>query len=303
MIFGLPSPAAWFVTRAVRRACKTDRPPEPLTLDAARAGMARTDRRLTVRGVRYRPADEVRGEWVEPEHGQVFDDSALLYLHGGGYIGCSPRTHRPLTAALALALRRPVLALDYRLAPEHPFPAALDDAIDGWRALCRRYAPGRLAIAGDSAGGGLALATMLRLRDGGEGLPAAAALFSPWTDLAVTGASIRTNADRCAMFFPDDFALGANAYAGDLPKTHPLISPLYADLAGLPPLLIHVARYEALRDDGLRVAARARDAGVVVEQRAFAHVAHVWQLCAAVMPEARVSIGAAARFIAWYTDA
>lgn len=298
MIFGLPSPAAWLVTREVRRACKANRPPGPLTLGIARAAMARTDARLEVRGVRYRPASDVPGEWVEPASGPVAHDRALLYLHGGGYIGCSPLTHRPLTAALALALRRPVLALDYRLAPEHPFPAALDDAIEGWRALVARYAPGRLAIAGDSAGGGLALATMLRLRDMGEALPAAAALFSPWTDLAMTGASIHENAARCAMFFPEDFALGADAYAGDQPRTNPLISPVYADFAGLPPLLIHVARDEALRDDGLRVAERAREAGVVVEQRAFAHVAHVWQLCAAVMPEARTSVAATARFIA-----
>ena len=164
------------------------------------------------------------------------DAPVLLYLHGGGYFGCSPATHRPITAGFARAGFR-VVAPDYRLAPEHPFPAAVEDALAVYRSLLAAgIDPARLAVAGDLAGGGLALALLIALRDGGDRLPAAAALFSPWTDLAGTGESLVTNDRKDAMFHARDVARVAELYLGDADPRTPLASPLYADLQGLPPL-------------------------------------------------------------------
>jgi acetyl esterase/lipase len=246
-------------------------------------------------GVTYTPArlGGVAGEWVA-----ATDRTAapvLLYLHGGGYFACSPRTHRPITAAFA---KRgfSVFVPDYRLAPEHAFPAAIEDAQAVWTALLAEHAPAALSIAGDSAGGGLALALLLALRDKNAALPAAACLFSPWTDLAGTGASITTNAGRDAMFWAPGLGSAAKLYLGDTPATTPLASPLYADLTGLPPLLIHVGEREILRDDSLRLAERARAAGVTIDLRVWPVVPHVWQL-AQFVPEARQSLDLAAAFL------
>jgi acetyl esterase/lipase len=238
----------------------------------------------------------ILGEWVRaPE--TPGDAPVLLYLHGGGYFACSPRTHRPLTAFFARA-GFAVFAPDYRLAPEHPFPAAIEDAVSVWRALVASgQAPSRMVVAGDSAGGGLALSMMLTLRDAGEALPAAAALFSPWTDLAGTGASIQENADKDAMFWADGILEGASFYLADTDAKNPLASPVYANLHGLPPLLLHVGARELLRDDSTRVAEAARRAGVRVELRVWDVVPHVWQLAHGFVPEARKSLKIAASFL------
>ena len=257
------------------------------------------------KGVRYTRATlaGVPGEWVERDGAADIASSprpTLMYIHGGGFIGGSPATHRPITAAFALQGFR-VFAPDYRLAPEHPFPAPLDDVIAAWRALRAQHdadSPGqRLVVAGDSAGGNLALAMMLALRDAGERLPDAAALFSPATDLSGASPSIEGNGDRDAMFHgPSLTHLGA-AYLGPHgDATNPLISPLFGDPTGLPPLLVHVAAEEVLRDDGLRFAAKARAAGVHVETTVWPVVPHAWQLLAK-LPEARRSIARAAAFL------
>jgi acetyl esterase/lipase len=223
----------------------------------------------------------------------------LLYLHGGGYIACSPETHRPLVASLARRVTGRAWVPDYRLAPEHPYPAALDDARGAWRHLVEveGVAPERVVVAGDSAGGGLALALAMALRDGGGAMPAALVLFSPWTDLAATGASLEENSERCAMFAGDTIRRAARFYAGSADPRTPLLSPLYGDYHGLPPLLLHASRDEVLRDDTVRVAERARAAGVPVELALWPHVPHVWQFFAAVLPEARASLAASAAFI------
>jgi acetyl esterase/lipase len=259
-------------------------------------------------GVVYRQAvvGGVVGEWVTA----VDDDAAeaaggqaepttptmLLYLHGGGFVACSPTTHRALTAALALQGLR-VFAPDYRLAPEHPFPAAIADAVAVWRALVVEAGSGsRRVVAGDSAGGNLALAMMLALRDAAQPLPHAAALFSPATDLTGGSASLKSNDGRDPMFRSAALRHLAEAYLAGADPLMPLASPLHADLAGLPPLLIHVGADEVLRDDSLRLAARARAAGVPVELRVWPGMPHVWQMLR-WLPEARESVRAAARHL------
>jgi monoterpene epsilon-lactone hydrolase len=235
----------------------------------------------------------VPGERLE---GPSPGDTVLLYLHGGGYFGCSAESHRPITAFFALQGFR-VFAPDYRLAPENRFPAAIEDAVAFYRALLSAgFPPQRIVVAGESAGGGLALSLMLALRSAGVPLPAAAALFSPWTDLAATGDSIRTNTHRCAMFDGAGIAFSARYYLGDTDPRDPLASPLYADLSGLPPLLIHVGADEVLRDDSTRLAQRARDAGVPVELKIWPVVPHAWQLAPHRIPEARQSLRESAAF-------
>jgi monoterpene epsilon-lactone hydrolase len=236
----------------------------------------------------------VPGERLE---GPSPGDTVLLYLHGGGYFACSAETHRPITTFFALQGFH-VFAPDYRLAPENRFPAAVEDAVAFYRALLSAgYAPQNIVVAGESAGGGLALALMLSLRDAGVPLPEAAALFSPWTDLAATGDSIRINTNRCAMFDGDGVAFSARYYLGDTDPRNPLASPLYADLAGLPPLLIHVGADEVLLDDSTRIAERARAAGVSVELKIWHVVPHAWQLVPHLVPEARQSLRESADFL------
>jgi monoterpene epsilon-lactone hydrolase len=235
----------------------------------------------------------VPGERLE---GPSPGNTVLLYLHGGGYFACSAETHRPITAFFARHGFR-VFAPDYRLAPENRFPAAVDDAVAFYRALLSAgYPSERIVVAGESAGGGLALSLMLALRSAGVPLPAAAALFSPWTDLAATCDSIRTNTARCAMFHGAGVAFSARYYLGDTDPRNPLASPLYADFAGLPPLLIHVGADEVLRDDSTRLAERARAAGVPVDLKIWPVVPHAWQLAPQLIPEARQSLRESAAF-------
>jgi acetyl esterase/lipase len=223
----------------------------------------------------------------------------LLYLHGGGFIGCSPETHRSLVGSLVRRIGGVAWVPRYRLAPEHPYPAALDDALAAYRHVLevQRIAPGQLVVAGDSAGGGLALALVLAARREQLPLPAAVVTFSPWADLACTGASLDENSDRCAMFAGITVRRASSFYLGGADPRDPLVSPLYGDYEGFPPLLVHASQDEVLRDDAVRVADRARAAGVTVEHRLWRRVPHEWQFFPAVLPEARESLALAAQFI------
>ncbi len=246
-------------------------------------------------GVVFTPATVggIAGEWARPTKGA---GATLLYLHGGAYFACSPKTHRPISGAYA---RRgfAVFVPDYRLAPEHPFPAAIEDSEAAWRGLLDEgHAPHALGVGGDSAGGGLCLAMMLSLRDKKAALPSAAALFSPWTDLAGTGPSVTSNARRDAMLWAPGLVKAGAFYLGEAPATNPLASPHYADLRGLPPMLVHVGEREILRDDSTRLAEHARSAGVAVDLHVWPVVPHVWQL-AQFVPEARRSMDLAAAFL------
>lgn len=220
----------------------------------------------------------------EPSSG----DRVLLYLHGGGYVLGSLRTARGLAAELSRASGARVLSVDYRLAPEFPFPAALDDSVAAYRHLLDLgVGPGDIALCGDSAGGGLAVATMVALRDSGLDLPAACVCLSPWTDLSMGGRSYSTNAERDPQVDRGMLAEMAAAYAVDESIAAPQISPVNADLSGLPPILVQVGDAEALLDDALAFTERARTAGVEVNLRVWPDMIHVWQVYAPKLPEAR----------------
>ncbi|RKR43185.1 alpha/beta hydrolase [Paraburkholderia sp. BL17N1] len=242
----------------------------------------------------------LRGEWIE-RAGRALATNAgptVLYCHGGGYYFCSPRTHRSIVFGLAARADSPVFSLDYRLAPEHRFPAALDDATAAYRQLIADgVAPESIVIAGDSAGGGLALATLVALRDAGDPVPAGGLLFSPWTDLAATGVSIRTNDGLDPMFSGSAIARAGKLYLGDTPPTHPYASPVYADLHGLPPLFIMAGSTEVLLDDSQRVADNARAAGVDCELEVWNKMPHVWPIFAPFIPEGNRALDRAAAFV------
>ena len=237
-------------------------------------------------------ANGVPAEWVAASG--VTGRRVLLYLHGGGYQIGSPATLRRMVTLLSAPLAARVLSVDYRLAPEHPFPAAVDDAVAAYRwLLAGGTDPATVALAGDSSGGGLALATLVALRDAGEPMPAAAFAISPWTDLALTGESLRTRAAAEVMLQPDGIPETAALYLAGADPRHPYASPLYADLRGLPPLLIHVGDAEVVLDDSTRFAARAREAGVDVTLEVWDEMPHVWHAFAGLLPEADQAIARA----------
>ncbi len=241
-------------------------------------------------------AGGVPGGWLSVPDGS--DDRVILFLHGGGYVIGSIQTHRSMIARLSRAAGARTLAIEYRLAPEHPFPAAVEDATAAYRwLLAQDVDPARLVICGDSAGGGLAVATLVSLRDAGETLPAAGVLLSPWTDLAATGDSLTTNAERDPLVQREGLENMARMYLGDADPRTPLASPLYADLDGLPPLLIHAGAAEAILDDSVRLDQRARAAGVESILEVWDDMVHVWHYFADMLPEGRAAIDRIGEFI------
>jgi acetyl esterase/lipase len=226
---------------------------------------------------------------------------ALLYLHGGGYCVGSIATHRLLVSELSRACGIAALSLDYRLAPEHPHPAAVDDAVAAYRALLDAgMPPRRIAIAGDSAGGGLTAATLLTIGAQGLPRPAAGVCISPWFDLALSGESCTTKLDLDPMCKPPILALMAAAYLDGADARTPGASPLYAeprDLAGLPPLLVQVGTSETLLDDSRRFAARAEQAGARVTLEVWDDMIHVWHAFSMLLPEGRQAIERIAAFV------
>lgn len=222
----------------------------------------------------------------------------VLYLHGGGYVVGSAKSHVKLAAWVGEAVRAKVWLPEYRLAPEQTYPSALQDAVLVYSALLAEGQDARqLILAGDSAGGGLAMATAAAIRDTGLPLPGGIVLFSPWVDLSLSGESLRTHAGRDAMLTLDWLRWCAEAYRGPAKATDPSCSPLFARLEGLPPLLIHVGSEEVLLDDASRLAERARAAGVHVEHSCFGGVGHVFQLHAGMLKEADQSLRQVGEFI------
>jgi acetyl esterase/lipase len=253
---------------------------------------------LHSRGVRIEQADEsVKGEWLLPPDASE-DKPVIYYLHGGGYVSGSAKTNRPITVPLARRLKRRVFALDYRLAPEHRFPAALEDALAGYRWLVSLgIDPQVMAVAGDSAGGGLALALVMKLRDLSERLPACVVGISPWTDMTASGDSIVANSKCDPMFSGEDIGRYASVYLGLQSREDPLASPLWGDFAHLPPLLIHVGETEVLLDDARRLHDKMLAAGGSSQLRIFKGVPHGWQFGTPFVPEARESLREIAEFI------
>jgi len=225
-------------------------------------------------------------------------EPTVLYLHGGGYCIGSVATHRDLVSRLVRATGGQALAIDYRLAPEHPFPAALDDATAVYRwLLSSGIDPAQLVIAGDSAGGGLTIATLVALRDAGDPLPAAAVCVSPWADLECRGESITSKADLDPILRQESLLKWGKLYLGDAGPRSPLASPIHADLTGLPPLLIMVGTAELLFDDATRLAERAQAAGVDVTLESWEEMIHVWPLFAALLPEGQQALDRMGAFI------
>ncbi|MGZ5913022.1 MAG: alpha/beta hydrolase [Reyranella sp.] len=213
---------------------------------------------------------------------------AVLYLHGGGYVIGSINTHRRLAYDISAASGARVLVIDYHLAPEHPFPAAVDDAATAWRWLLQQgFATSRLAIAGDSAGGGLTLATLVNLRDRKLGLPACAVAISPWVDLEGVGDSITARAAQDPMVQKDGLLWMAGLYLNGKDAKTPLAAPLHAELKGLPPILVQVGTAETLLDDATRIAEKLHAAGVDVRLAIWPNMLHVFPLFAPILSEGR----------------
>ena len=235
-------------------------------------------------------------EWLRPP--SATPGRVVLYLHGGGYVIGSPRSHRHLAAAIAGAAGASALLLDYRLAPEHPFPAAVEDATAAYRWLLdQAIAPERIVIAGDSAGGGLTVAALLALREARVPLPAGGVCISPWVDLTCSGASYATKAAADPIVRRAGVEEMARAYLGATPPRTPLASPLFADLRGLPPLLIHVGSDEVLLDDAVQLAERAKAGGVDATLEIYDRMIHVWHWFLPMLDEAQTAVEAIGRFV------
>ncbi|MEZ4292077.1 MAG: alpha/beta hydrolase fold domain-containing protein [Myxococcota bacterium] len=241
-------------------------------------------------------AQGAKAQWTDADGAR--GDAAFVYLHGGGYVMGSLVTHRNLVANLSRQAGIRALSVDYRLAPEHPFPPPSKMP---WNAVLyvqsQGIAPDRIVVAGDSAGGGLTAATLLALRDRGHAMPAAGVLISPWLDLTQSGDTIRSLADADPMVTLDLLTKSAAAYAAKTDPKAPLVSPLFADLAGLPPLLIHVGTAEILLDDARRFAAAAKAAGVDATLEEWPDMIHVWHSFAGLLPESQQAVDRIAAFV------
>lgn len=240
--------------------------------------------------------NKVPAEWVLTP--QASAERVILYFHGGGYNSGSLNSHRSLVANIAQAAKARLLNVDYRMAPEHPFPAAVEDATASYRWLLEnQVSPQSIIVAGDSAGGGLALALLVKLRDAALPLPAAAVCLSPWTDLACSGPSWKENVKKDLLLEPRSILASAQLYLGGADPRTPLASPLYADLHHLPPILIQVGSDEMILSDAKGFTERARAAGVDVTLEVWQGMQHVWQLAVNILPESRQAIEKIGQFI------
>jgi len=241
------------------------------------------------------------GEWLRPNH--AGNGRAILFFHGGAYSMGSCNTNRAIASRVAIASATPSLVFEYRLAPEYPFPAALEDALATYRGLVSGgISAQKIAFVGGSAGGGLAIATAVSLRDHGDPLPAAIACLSPWVDLELTGESMTTRAKVDPLISREYLQWHAVQYIGQHHPRSPLISPLYADLHGLPPMLIQVGDYETLLSDSVRLADCARNAGVDMTCEVWEGMWHFWHLSAGLIPEGKRAIARIGAFIREHID-
>jgi acetyl esterase/lipase len=269
-------------------------------------GWVERRRRLDEVGAVWPVADDVRLEPVDvdgaPGEWSIVAGSdlgrVLLFFHGGGYCAGSIVSHRRMVTEAGRAGGVRTLAVDYRLAPEHPFPAALEDAMAAWRFLQRQgIRPEHIAIGGDSAGGGIAMALLLTLRAAGEALPGCAWLVSPWTDMTLSGATLSTKDGLDPLIHKAYLAELIDAYAPGMDRTDPRLSPLFADLKGLPPMLVQVGSSETLLDDAVRFAGAAGAADVAVTLEIWPQMIHAWQLWNARLEPGRRALAGAGAFL------
>jgi monoterpene epsilon-lactone hydrolase len=300
----MPSLAARALNAALRTMVKR-RLRKSLSLRTVRDAGAMLERWLS-RGSLGKPGDPVTANGVACEwFAAPVDDEqrVLLYLHGGGFITHLPTAYREFARRLGAALKARVLLPDYRLAPEHPFPAGSDDCLEAYRwLLAQDVDPKRIVIAGDSAGGNLALVTAVRIRDAKLPPPACVVMLSPTTDLSGTSASLKYNQDHDPMLVPEVLEFVCTSYAPTRDLCHPWISPIYDGLQHLPPLLFHAGSTELLVDDSIRAADKARWAGVPVQIEIWPDMPHVFQMMS-VLPEARAAIAQIAQFATRYVPA
>jgi monoterpene epsilon-lactone hydrolase len=241
-------------------------------------------------------AGGVKSEWVTAPGADA--GRAVLYLHGGGYVIGSINTHRDLASRISRAAKARVLLIDYRLAPEHPFPAAVEDSVAAYRwMLAQGLKPNRIAVAGDSAGGGLAVAALVAIRDAKLPIPGAGVCLSPWVDMEGIGKSMESKAAIDPVVQREGLLGMAAAYLGGQNPRSPLAAPLYADLKGLPPLLIQVGEAETLLDDSTRLADRAKAAGVSAKLEVWPEMIHVWQMFASFLPEGQQAVDGIGSFL------
>ncbi len=246
--------------------------------------------------VRKDPVAGLHAEWLTPAGAP--SNKLLLYWHGGAYVMGSCKSHRAFVSHVARAAGVRALLPEYRLAPEHPFPAAIEDAVGVYRALLEQgYEPANIAVAGDSAGGAISVAMLLSLRDAGDPLPGAMVLLSPLLDLSGQGESMLTRVDQDPWFKPEVVAHVVRHYCGDEKLTNPLVSPVYADASGLPPTLIQVGDDEILLSDSERFAENLRAGGVQVNVDIWPGMWHVWQMFIGLMPESRAAVEKLGGFI------
>ena len=240
----------------------------------------------------------IQAEWLIPFSSSARSEKVILYLHGGGYVTGSIEDHRMMCGLLANATETKVLIPEYRLAPEHPFPAALDDALKVYQWLLDQgYSSANMIIAGDSAGGGLSIATVLALKEKSGSLPAAVVCLSPWTDLALTGQSHATKAKAEAILNKDVLHEWALCYTDESNLTNPLVSPIHGDFHGFPPLLIQVGSEEILLDDSILLAKKAKSAGVDVTLKIWDGMWHVWQALGDLIPENKKTFEEIGQFV------
>lgn len=295
------SPRRWLARRMAVKAGQTTMSAD-LPTEKARALMDKAGDRLPV----ARDVEIVHAEYAGRPALRFIPSSvrpgALLFLHGGGYSRGSAQSHKPVVSRLAAALKVEAISIDYRLAPEHPCPAGIEDGLAAWRKL-RSETDGPILVAGDSAGGGLSLALTLRLKEAGEALPDALYLISPWTDLTITGESARTKCGIDPMLRTENLAEAARDYARETDAGSPDCSPLFADLSGLPPVLIQVGTDEILLDDSVRLAERLDAAGVQVQCEVWDKMWHDFPLFAPLLPEADAAMKRVTRWAEPYLSA
>ena len=290
--------------KQVRELLASEPDPKTMSLADSRADFDEQGRQFPLpEGLSIEPwnAGGVPAQWFRAKNAHT--DAAMLYLHGGGYMVGSSTSHRHLIAALSEASGVAVLAPDYRLGPEHPFPAAVEDAVAAYQWLLQQpHPPNRIVIAGDSAGGGLTVATMLALGDRRIALPAAGFCLSPWADLTNTAESYTTRSAADPVLTRERLDEMAAAYLQGQDARSPLASPIFADLAGLPPLLIQVGSDEVLFDDSIHLEACAKAAGVEVRLEVWEEMIHVWHYFYPLLAEGREAIARIGEFVRTQID-